>query len=153
MRPAAGATEIAISCRDGYRLHGHFWPSGAGPGSGTVIVNPATGVRADYYHFYARFLAESGFDAITYDYRGIGASRPPRLKGSGIRWRDWGEYDFDAVVRWARKRDASHPLQVIGHSIGGFLPGFAAAAPEIDRMLTVGAQYAYYRDYAPAKRR
>ena len=149
---SVSSTEIAVECRDGYVLHGHLWTQDdARPGS-TVIINPATGVLARYYHHLARFLVEHGFTVITYDYRGIGASRPPRLKGSAIRWRDWGEYDFDAIVRWARKRDAAHPLLVIGHSIGGFLPGFAAAAPEIDRMLTVGAQYAYYRDYAPARR-
>jgi len=151
--PAISSTELTFECEDGYILHGHLWTQSDAQSAGTVIINPATGVLARYYHHLARFLAEHGYAVITYDYRGIGASRPPRLKGSGIRWRDWGEYDFDAVLRWARRRDASRPLSVIGHSIGGFLPGFAAAAPEIDQMLTVGAQYAYYKDYAPAKRR
>lgn len=143
------AHPIEVTCRDGFRLRGHFWPAG---GSGTVIVNPATGVAARYYHRYARFLAGQGFAAITYDYRGIGASRPARLRGSGFRWRHWGELDFDAVVRWARGRGPAGPLLVVGHSIGGFLPGFAPAAPQVDRILTVGAQYAYWRDYAPARR-
>jgi predicted alpha/beta hydrolase len=40
----------------------------------------------------------------------------------------------------------------VGHSIGGFLPGFAEAATEVDRFLSVGAQYAYWRDYAAAQR-
>jgi predicted alpha/beta hydrolase len=41
---------------------------------------------------------------------------------------------------------------VVGHSIGGFLPGLAESAPLIDRMLTVGAQYAWWWDYAPRQR-
>ena len=143
---------ISILCQDGYTLHGHHWAPDDGRHEGTVIVNPATGVLARYYHFYARFLVENGLRAITYDYRGIGASRPAELRGSGILWRHWGERDFEAVVRWARQSDPSGPLLVVGHSIGGFLPGFAASAPEVDRMLTVGAQYAYFRDYAPAQR-
>ncbi|MDB5409628.1 MAG: putative alpha/beta hydrolase [Rhodospirillales bacterium] len=118
-----------------------------------VIVNPATGVLARYYHYFAHFLTEQGFAVLTYDYRGIGASRPKRLRGSGIRWRDWGELDFDAAVSWARRRDPDGLLVVVGHSIGGFLPGFAPNATQIDRIFTVGAQYAYWRDYAATHRR
>ncbi len=141
-----------IACRDGFPLAGHVWRPAEGADHGTVIVNPATGVLARYYHPYARFLAEQGFVVITYDYRGIGASRPARPRGGAIRWRDWGELDFDAVAAWARDRDPSGPLAVVGHSIGGFLPGYAEAASRVDRILTVGAQYAYWRDYAAATR-
>jgi predicted alpha/beta hydrolase len=146
------AEAIVITCRDGYELGGHFWHRDRSREVGTVILNPATGVMARYYHFYARFLMERGFAVITYDYRGIGASRPARLRGSGLRWRHWGELDFDAVVEWARERDPDGLLAVVGHSIGGFLPGFAEAAVRVDRILTVGAQYAYWPDYAPSKR-
>lgn len=144
---------IHIPCGDGFELSGQVWRPASGSDNGTVIVNPATGVAARYYHRYARFLAGHGFAAITYDYRGIGGSRPARLRGSGILWRHWGELDFDAVVRWARRRDAQGLLAVVGHSIGGFLPGFAPAAPQVDRILTMGAQYAHWRNYAPAQRR
>jgi predicted alpha/beta hydrolase len=143
--------EIEIACEDGYRLRGHLWRTD-GASQGIVIVNPATGVLARYYHYYARFLAESGFDVLTYDYRGIGLSRPERLHGSGIRWRDWGELDFDAAVRFARSADPGGLLLVVGHSIGGILPGLAQSTPLVDRMLTVGAQYAYWRNYAAHRR-
>ncbi|MEE7491590.1 alpha/beta hydrolase family protein [Methylobacterium oryzae CBMB20] len=143
-----GSLAVAITCRDGTRLQGHLWrPDGSrSPNRGAIIVNPATGVLARYYHPYARFLAGRGFAVLTYDYRGIGGSRPASLRGSGIRWRDWGELDFDAAVRWIRECRAG-PLMVVGHSIGGFLPGFAEAAGAVDRILTVGAQFAYRQDY------
>ncbi|HSV28171.1 MAG TPA: alpha/beta fold hydrolase [Candidatus Omnitrophota bacterium] len=140
-----------LQCRDGYRLQGHAWPH-RGDFAGTVIINPATGVLARYYHRYAAFLAERGFAVITYDYRGIGLSRPDKMRGAGFRWRDWGELDFDAAITWARAHNPEGPLMVVGHSIGGFLPGFAPQAGRIDRMLTVGAQYAYWRDYAAGRR-
>ncbi len=57
-------------------LAGHLWRASNGDPIGAVIVNPATGVLARYYHRYARFLAGHGFDVLTYDYRGIGLSRP-----------------------------------------------------------------------------
>ena len=147
------AEAVAIRCRDGYLLHGHLWRADPrrAPFPGMVVVNPATGVLARSYHAFARFLAGHGFEVLTYDYRGIGASRPATLKACGIRWRDWGELDFDAVVRWAHGCRGG-PLSVVGHSIGGFLPGFAEAADRVDRFLTVGAQFAYWPDYAAGSR-
>jgi predicted alpha/beta hydrolase len=151
--PPLAAESVKIACRDGVVLGGHLWKRSTGQTSGNVVINPATGVLARYYHHYARFLAEHGFDVLTYDYRGIGLSRPERLRGCGFRWRDWGQQDFDAALLFMRGRDSSAPLLVVGHSIGGFLPGLSEHADLIDRMLTVGAQYAYWRDYAPASRR
>lgn len=142
---------IVLPCRDGYLLHGHAWHH-EGRFAGTVIINPATGVLARYYHRYAYYLAGHGFLVLTYDYRGIGLSRSNRMRVAGFRWRDWGELDFDAAIAWAQAQSPEGPLMVVGHSIGGFLPGFAPAAGRITRMLTVGAQYAYWRDYARDKR-
>jgi predicted alpha/beta hydrolase len=146
-----GEKAVLIPCADGLRLGGHVWPA-QGPSRGTVVVNAATGVLARYYHRYARFLSAHGFDVLTYDYRGIGASRPERLRGCGYRWHQWGTLDCDAALRFMRQQRPGLPLQVVGHSIGGFLPGFAAGAPAISRILTVGAQYAYWRDYRSANR-
>lgn len=143
---------IEVICRDHTRLRGHVWRPAADGNGRTVIVNPATGVAAKYYHRYARFLTGRGFTVLTYDYRGIGASRPARLRQLKMEWRHWGEYDFDAVITWARHHFPEGELAVVGHSIGGFLPGFAPAAPQLDRILTVGAQYAFWRNYAPAQR-
>jgi predicted alpha/beta hydrolase len=142
---------VKISCRDGVVLGGHLWPSKA-KHANQVIINPATGVAARYYHRYAHFLASHGFDVLTYDYRGIGMSRPQDLKGCGYRWRDWGEQDFDAAIGFMRERNSGGALIVVGHSIGGFLPGLAPSSALVDRMLTIGAQYAWLGDYAPRRR-
>lgn len=146
------AEPITIPCDDGVVLGGHLWRAATDAPSGLVIINPATGVLARYYHYYARFLAASGFDVLTYDYRGIGLSRPERLRGSGYRWRDWGQLDVDAAIRFADERRRQGSLQVVGHSIGGFLPGLAEHGKRVERMLTVGAQYAYWPDYAAKQR-
>lgn len=143
---------FTVSCADGVRLAGHVFQQETGAVAGVVIVNPATGVLARYYHRYARYLAEAGFAVLTYDYRGIGGSRPARLQGCGYRWVDWGRLDFAAVLELALRRWPAQRVSVVGHSIGGFLPGAAANAGEIGRMLTVGAQYAWWRDYAAPHR-
>jgi predicted alpha/beta hydrolase len=149
---AREAEAVAIGCRDGVELRGHLWSAISDHSNGSVVINPATGVAARYYHYYARFLAEHGFDVLTYDYRGIGLSRPERLRGCGYRWRDWGERDFDAALLFMDGQRPGQPLFVVGHSIGGFLPGLSAHADRITRMLAVGAQYGNWRDYAPAHR-
>ncbi|AGT11199.1 alpha/beta hydrolase family protein [Paracoccus aminophilus] len=139
---------VVLECADGVRLHGHLWETRR-PSAGRLIINAATGVAARYYHRYAAFLAKHGFEVLTWDYRGIGLSRPERLRGSGYLWRDWGEKDFAAALRFMVERPGAGLLSVVGHSIGGFLPGLAAGSDQIDRMLTVGAQYAWPGDYAP----
>ncbi len=144
---------IRIPCHDGYVLAGRFWPAQQDRMLGTVIINAATGVLQNYYHHYARFLTGYGFAAVTYDYRGIGMSRPKNMRDARFCWRDWGELDFAAVVKWSRKHDPHGLLAVVGHSIGGFLPGFAPNADSVDRILAVGAQYAYWRDYAAERRK
>jgi predicted alpha/beta hydrolase len=141
-----------IICRDGVRLGGHWWKVQGQHLLGTVVINPATGVLARYYHRYAAFLARHGFDVLTYDYRGIGLSRRSGLRGKPYGWRDWGERDFDAALRHAIAWEPASPVLVVGHSIGGFLPGYAENAGAIYRMLTVGAQHAYWRDYQARRR-
>ncbi len=143
---------VDIPCEDGTRLGGHIWPSATSHPCGTVVINAATGVPAQYYHRYARFLTGHGFAVLTYDYRGIGLSRPDTLRGYACRWADWGELDFAAAIDFIRTREPNAPLLVVGHSIGGFLPGLARNAGSIDRMLTVGAQYGYWGDYSAASR-
>lgn len=133
-------------------LGGHLWRTPSDTPSGSVIINPATGVLARYYHRYAQFLARHGFDVLTFDYRGIGQSRPQRLQGVRYLWREWGDQDFEAALRLMADRHRRGPLMVVGHSIGGFLPGLAKSAPMVDRILTVGAQYAWWGDYAPRRR-
>lgn len=141
---------LRFRCADSVVLNGHLW-SGEG-NHGVVIINPATGVLARYYHRYASFLAGQGFEVVTYDYRGIGDSRPRRLRGCGYRWREWGTQDFAAVLDAAERISAGRPIMVVGHSIGGFLPGLAPGLDRCSALLTVGAQYAYWRDYARSVR-
>lgn len=151
LEKAQNPKTVHITCADGVVLGGHVWAASK-PAVATVIINPATGVAARYYRFYAAFLASHGFDVLTYDYRGIGNSRPESLRGTGFRWHDWGEKDFAAALDFVLASNLSQPIHVVGHSFGGVVPGFADNSKHISRMLTVGAQYAYWRDYMLSKK-
>lgn len=147
-------TPLTFRCDDGYTLQGHIWEprSLQEPSSRSVVVIAgATGVIASYYHRYASFLAENGFTAITFDYRGMGQSRGVSIRKLQASWYDWGLKDIDAVLGWAVS-NVSQDLHVVGHSFGGFGVGLAEHGRQVKRLLTVGAQHAHWRDYRPGHR-
>lgn len=145
---------LTLQAADGCPIKGSLWRH---RGSGrdarpVVIINPATSVCCRYYFRFAAFLFWHGFDVIAYDYRGIGESRPATLRGFDAGWIDWGRLDFDAVLRYAERSFSGQPIHVVAHSIGGFVLGLAESNHLIRRAFTVGAQYAYWRDYAAGAR-
>ncbi len=141
---------FTLQAADGIPLKGFFWRHSGNdrPKRPVVIINPATSVCCRYYFRFAGFLFDHGFDVIAYDYRGIGESRPATLRGFNASWFDWGRLDFDAVLRYAARSFPGQSIFVAAHSAGGFLLGLAESNHLIRRVFTVGAQYAYWRDYA-----
>jgi predicted alpha/beta hydrolase len=137
---------------DGYPIKGVLWHEPGPVARPVVILNAATSVRCRYYFRFARYLFAHGFDVAAYDYRGIGESRPARLAGFEAGWVDWGALDFEAVLQHVSTRLPGRPIDVVAHSIGGFLTGLAPSASRLRRIVTMGAQYAYWRDYAPDAR-
>lgn len=149
MHPAESPVmQESISATDGYLLRGRSWRhAGHDPQRPVVIVNPATSVRSDYYARFASYLHGHGFDVVSYDYRGIGGSRPDRLRGFPASWLDWGRQDFEGVLRWTATHFPGQPQQVVAHSVGGFLIGLAPSSGRLQRVFSMGAQFAHWRDY------
>lgn len=138
---------------DGFPLGGFTWRQGATTTSrAVVIINAATSVRCRHYSRFADYLFANGFDVITYDYRGIGESRPASMKTLQASWSDWGALDFEAMLMRAQREFPGQPIDVVGHSFGGCAAGLANSGHLIRRLVTVGAQFAYWRDYTPAQR-
>jgi predicted alpha/beta hydrolase len=117
-----------------------------------VIINAATSVRCRHYSRFADYLFANGLDVITYDYRGIGESRSGSLRGFKASWSDWGTLDFEAMVLRAQREFPGQPIDVVGHSFGGCAAGLGASGALIRRIVTVGAQFAYWRDYEASRR-
>ena len=138
---------------DGHALGGFTWRhSSPDPQRPVVIINAATSVRCRHYSRFAAYLFSHGCDVMTYDYRGIGESRSESIKGLRASWTDWGALDFEAMLKRAHREFPGQPIDVVGHSFGGCAAGLAASGTVIRRLVTVGAQFAYWRDYAPEQR-
>ncbi|WP_449431207.1 alpha/beta hydrolase family protein [Pseudomonas putida] len=138
---------------DGYRLGGFRWRHAASdPQRPLVIINAATSVRCRYYSRFADYLFAHGCDVLTYDYRGIGESRPHSMRGFKASWSDWGQLDFEAMLAHAAQAFPGQPVDVVGHSFGGCAVGLAPSAGQVRRVVMVGAQFAYWRDYAADQR-
>ncbi len=110
-----------------------------------VVVTPATGVPQGFYRAFALWLVERGSTVYTLDYRGIGASRPPRLRGFDADFARWS-LDIDALLGHVLDRHGQ--VSLLGHSSGGFLAPTAPSAVRLHRLVLVGAQTAYWRDWA-----
>lgn len=109
-----------------------------------VVINAATAVRRRYYDRFARHLAEAGLATVTYDYRGVGESRPPRLRGFAASLRQWGELDQAAAIALAMDRFESPSVALVGHSIGGQIVGLLADVTPVRAVLGIAAQHNYW---------
>lgn len=134
---------IRIPAADGFPLAATVFESPAA-GAGTVLVVPATGVVRRIYSDYARHLADSGFNAITWDWRGTGESRPSALRGFDATMTSWGRDDLAGIIDWAT---ANLPGQVnaVAHSFGGQALGLAPNGRSLRRIVTIGSQIGYWR--------
>jgi predicted alpha/beta hydrolase len=135
--------EVRIPATDGYSLAGSIYSkSDAGP---VVLLCPAVGVKRRFYATLASYLAERGMTVVTFDYRGIGGSRPRVLRGFAARLRDWSERDFEGVVRWARHEHPGRRITVVGHSAGGWHCGLAPSGNMVERAVTICTSSADWR--------
>ncbi|MEA3137511.1 MAG: hypothetical protein QOC71_1792 [Thermoplasmata archaeon] len=135
---------LRLKASDGYPLEASLF---RGKGPDAVVVAGATGVKRSFYDAFARALAAKGFSVVTLDYRGVGGSRPKRLKGFHATMRQWGELDLDAALQWALRELEPDRLLVVGHSVGGQLLGHASAADEVAAAYFVGSQSGYWRHW------
>jgi predicted alpha/beta hydrolase len=147
---------LRLPAADGFRLAATLYEPGAvrhgRTGDAVVLINPATAAPRGYYDGFARFLTGRGFSVLTYDYRGIGDSRPGSLRGFKARLRDWGEQDMAGMVDWTARHLQPAKLLVVGHSVGGQIVGLAGNNGKVDALLGVAAQNGYYGHWpAPAR--
>lgn len=108
-----------------------------------IVINSATGVKQQVYFSFAKFLAENGFTVITYDYRGIGLSKPQKLKGFKASMRIWGTSDFRAVTDFVKNNYPKYEKFCLGHSVGALILGMNKDASLFKKFIFVATQDAF----------
>ena len=147
------AAPLSVRALDGYQLGGFFFDSRTTDKPERIaVVHCGVGIRAIRYRRFASFLAGAGIPTLLYDYRGIGASRPPSLRGFRAGVEDWAEYDCGGAIGWLRSRYPGAEMLAIAHSFGALLVGGAPNSTEQDRLVLVAGHTGYYRDYHPRYR-
>ncbi len=152
---AAGVSETSVRfpALDGYSLGATlFAPSSPGEPATAALLSCGGGVPAARYARFARFLAGHGVPVVTFDYRGIAASRPRKLRGFAVVAEDWSEHDCGGAIAFLRSRYPRAALVGIAHSIGTLLICGAPNIAEIARFVFVCAHTGYFGDYLPRYR-
>lgn len=119
-----GIEELKIKCKDNYLLGARLFLPGDSPRA-IIQLNSATATPQRYYQRFAEYLVkEGGFAVLTFDYRGIGLSKPASgLKNFNLAYIEWATKDIADVSDYLFARFASIPLLHYGHSVGGQMIG------------------------------
>jgi predicted alpha/beta hydrolase len=137
--------DILIEARDGFKLSATVRrPSGKI--KGVIQLNSGAGIPQKVYANLASFLSNNGYVTVTYDYRGIGHSSPPTLKGFQSTIEDWGILDMTSIFDWVIREFPSEKKILIGHSMGGQLVGLMDNHQKIDKLILIASSTGYWRD-------
>jgi predicted alpha/beta hydrolase len=138
---------VAVQAADGWTLHARLFVPEHGDGARTAIFLCATGATQERFAQFAGYLAAHGWNALSFDYRSIGASREAPTAPGWVEpsMRAWAREDLTAMIDWASLRFGDAPIALIGHSIGGQIVPLARNAHRVSALLAVAAQKGWYR--------
>ena len=108
-----------------------------------LLINSATGVKQQIYFSFAKYLREKDFTVITYDYRGIGESKPAKMKGFEASMRIWGTQDFESVTNYILDKFPAYEKFCLGHSVGALIIGMSKNSGIFKKLIFVATQDAY----------
>ena len=144
MSEAPGASALSFRTDDGVELSALRYGQPA-TARGGVLIAPAMGVPQAFYAAFAQWLAGQGWLVMSFDYRGMGASREGSLRGLKADVMTWAQSDLDAMLREARSAGPGLPAFALGHSLGGQLFGAVREGSRLDAIVTVTAGSGWYR--------
>ncbi|SEL78696.1 alpha/beta hydrolase family protein [Acinetobacter sp. DSM 11652] len=143
-------TQVQFPALDNYMLTGTRYLSSGVKTVARIIVASATAVPQPFYRRFAEYAAERGFEVLTFDYRGVGASSPAQLKGFKMSYLDWGKLDLAGAIEYFSSD--TFPLFVTAHSYGGQALGLTPNHHQVSAMCCYGTG-AGWAGYMPFKER
>jgi len=142
-------TRQAVTADDGRALPiTTLEPADAVEPRGVVLVVPAMATPSSYYAPFATHLAERGWRAVTFDYRGMGSRAEMKAETADVdRW----FADVRAILDAVADDAAGRPVTLVGHSLGGQLIPFVDHT-RLASVITVTAGDGYWRRNQPGVR-
>ena len=125
---------ISLVTTDGIALAGLHWPSSTSPPVAVVVLVHGLAARKDHPHIRGpgRASPRNGFEVLSYDARGHGASAGTFTLGH------LEHLDVEAAAAWARERDV--PTILVGASLGGVAAlRYACDHPELTGVVIVSS--------------
>jgi len=141
---------FSLQAKDGYPLQATHYPVN-GERRGRLIVAGATGVPQRFYNRFALYAAEQGVEVWTLDYRGIGLSRPKRLRDLRMNYLDWARLDLDALLAHVVAQGEG-PVWMVGHSYGGHAFGLLPEHNQVQRFATFATGAGWHGWMPPLER-
>lgn len=149
---------VALTTTDGVSLQGQVFGS-RNYSQRAVLIAGGLGIAQRFYVPFASWLAKRGHRVMTFDLRGMGASRRPEhrhsLRGLNADMLTWARRDFPTAVNALSALADGAPISLIGHSLGVHHAAMTddQTQARLDTVVSVAAGSGYWRDWAPASRR
>lgn len=134
--------KLIITSQDNITLTAHLFQPEKANGK-LLLINSATGVKQQVYFSIAQYFSEKGFVVITYDYRGIGLSKPHHMKGFDASMRIWGSKDYKALTDYIKIKFPEYKKYCLGHSVGALILGMNKDSEIFEKFVFVGTQNAF----------
>jgi predicted alpha/beta hydrolase len=142
-----GSMPLTVPTADRTRLSARQFGAAGTPRAAALLV-PAMAVPQSYYATLAAWLAERGFDVLTFDFRGMGESAPESLRGFQADILTWARQDAAAMLERAFAHAAGKPVVWIGHSLGGQILAMTPGNEALAAAVTVASGVGYWRENA-----
>lgn len=153
-----GGESVEIWTADGTNLQGTLYRP-TGRHRRAVLVAGGLAIAQRFYAPFAAWLAQRGHLVMTFDLRGMGASRRPEhrhsLRNLNADMLTWARLDFPAAVQTLSNKVDGEPIVLIGHSLGAHHAAMTDAKTQcaIETLVAVAAGSGYWRDWAAPSRR
>jgi predicted alpha/beta hydrolase len=137
---------LSILAKDGFALKSYLYLPDNEP-VGIIVCNAGTCIRQGFYRKIAEYLVSESFLVLTYDYRGVGESRPKNLRNFSAKISDWGRLDMTGVFEWLKNEYPHLPKYLLAHSMGGQIMGLSPEIGIFDKIVSVASSYGNYHFY------
>lgn len=136
MVPDVEACDLKVLAQDDFPLAATLFHPENRP-RGAVVIGSEVGVRRHYYRHLAHYLAQQDYLVLTFDYRGIGQSRPRTLRGFTASLIQWAKLDMSGALKHLKAHRL--PTFWLGHGWGAQAVGLVEGVGHLQGVISVAS--------------